>query len=97
MHTVWVERQHGTDRHRNAREGRKAYRFSKDCGVPEAMTYFTAYSYNFRRPVRTLQQEPGARATSGRGRGRRGGSATGSGRRRWRRDSRTIFGLSKSG
>ena len=28
--TSFVERQNGTDRHRNARKGRKTYRFSKD-------------------------------------------------------------------
>src|SRR5262249_57573412 len=30
INTAFVERQNGTDRHRNARKGRKTYRFSKD-------------------------------------------------------------------
>jgi hypothetical protein len=55
--TVFVERSNGTDRHRNARKGRKTYRFSKDWGVHEAMTYFTLYSSNFCCPVRTLREE----------------------------------------
>jgi IS1 family transposase len=61
INTSFVERQHGTDRHRNARKARKTYRFSKDWCVHEAMTYFTLYSYNFCWPVRTLRvcQEDG--------------------------------------
>jgi hypothetical protein len=55
INTSFVERQHGTDRHRNARKARKTYRFSKDWRVHEAMTYFTLYSYNFCWPVRTLR------------------------------------------
>jgi hypothetical protein len=57
--TVFVERSNGTDRHRNARKVRKTYRFSKDWGVHEAMTYFTLYSSNFCSPVRTLREEVG--------------------------------------
>lgn len=53
--TSYLERQHATDRHRNARKGRKTYRFSKDWEVHEAMTCFTMYSYNFCWPVRTLR------------------------------------------
>ncbi len=53
--TVFIERSNGTDRHRNARKGRRTYRFSKDWEVHEAMTYFTLYSYNFCWPVRTLR------------------------------------------
>jgi IS1 family transposase len=56
INTSFVERQHGTDRHRNARKARKTYRFSKDWRVHEAMTYFTLYSYNFCWPVRTLRK-----------------------------------------
>jgi IS1 family transposase len=41
VNTSSVERQHGTDRGQNAREARKAYRFSKDWRAHEAMTYFT--------------------------------------------------------
>ena len=55
INTSFVERQHGTDRGRNARKARKTYRFSKDWQVHEAMTYFTLYRYNFCWPVRTLR------------------------------------------
>ena len=54
VNTAFMERQNGTDRHRNARKARKTYRFSKDWQVHEAMTYLTLYSYNFCWPVRTL-------------------------------------------
>lgn len=50
-----LERQHLTDRHRNARKARKTYRFSKDWEAHEAATYYTLYSYNFCWPVRTLR------------------------------------------
>lgn len=56
VNTSFVERHHGTDRHRNARKSRRTYRFSKDWRVHEAMTYFTMYSYNFCWPVRTLRR-----------------------------------------
>jgi IS1 family transposase len=59
VNTVFVERAHGTDRQRNARKARKTYRFSKDWGAHEAMTYLTLYSYNFCWPVRTLRQQVG--------------------------------------
>jgi hypothetical protein len=59
VNTVYVERQNGTDRNRNARKVRKSYCFSKDRQVHEALTYFTMYSYNFCWPVRTLRQEIG--------------------------------------
>ena len=36
-----VERQNGTDRHRNARKARKTYRFSKRWQYHEAVTYLT--------------------------------------------------------
>ena len=55
--TVFIERSNGTDRHRNARKVRKTYRFSKDWGVHEALTYFTLYSGNFCWCVRTLREE----------------------------------------
>jgi IS1 family transposase len=54
VNTSFVERQNGTDRHRNARKIRKAYSFSKDWSVHGAITYLTLYSYNFCWPVRTL-------------------------------------------
>jgi hypothetical protein len=56
VNTVYVERQNGTDRHRNARKARKTYCYSKDWEVHEAVTYFTLCSYNFCWPVRTLRQ-----------------------------------------
>ena len=55
--TSYVERQNGTDRHRNARKGRKTYRFSKDWQAHESLTFFTLYSYNFCWPARTLRQK----------------------------------------
>jgi hypothetical protein len=61
VNTAYVERHHGTDRHRNARKVRKTYCFSKDWAVHEALTYFTMYSYNFCWPVRTLRQKVGRR------------------------------------
>ena len=54
--TSYLERQNATDRHRNARKGRKTYRFSKDWAVPASVTAFTMYSYNFCWPVRTLRE-----------------------------------------
>ncbi len=54
INTAFVERENGTDRHRNARKARKTYRFSKDWRYHEAVTYLSLYSYNFRWPVRTL-------------------------------------------
>jgi IS1 family transposase len=55
--TSYLERHNATDRHRNARKGRKSYRFSKDWEVHEAMTTFTMYSYNFCWAVRTLRRK----------------------------------------
>jgi IS1 family transposase len=57
VNTVFIERSNGTDRLRNSRKVRKTYRFSKDWGVHEAMTYFTLYSSNFCNSVRTLRVE----------------------------------------
>jgi hypothetical protein len=54
--TSYLERQNATDRHRNARKGRKTYRFSKGWEVHEAVTCFTLFSYNFCWPVRTLRE-----------------------------------------
>ena len=39
VNTSFLERQHATDRGRNARKSRKTYRFSKDWEVHEAVTY----------------------------------------------------------
>ncbi len=47
VNTSFVERQNGTDRHRNARKARKTYRFSKDWRYHEAVTYLSMYIYNF--------------------------------------------------
>jgi len=55
VNTFFIERPNGTDRHRNGRKVRKSYGFSKDWGVPEALTYFTLYSSNFCWAVRTLR------------------------------------------
>lgn len=57
VNTVFIERSNGTDRLRNSRKVRKSYRFSKDWGVHEAMTYFTLYSSNYCNSVRTLRVE----------------------------------------
>ncbi|MBV8611008.1 MAG: hypothetical protein JO034_26555 [Singulisphaera sp.] len=55
INTSFVERQHGTARGQNARQSWRTYRFSKDWAVPESMSYFTRYRYNFCWPVRTLR------------------------------------------
>jgi hypothetical protein len=57
--TSYLERQNATDRHRNARTGRKTYRFSKDWDAHEAVTAFTMSSYNFCWPVRALRERVG--------------------------------------
>jgi hypothetical protein len=54
INTAFIERENGTDRHRNARKARKTYRFSKDWRHHETVTYLSLYSYNFCWPVRTL-------------------------------------------
>jgi IS1 family transposase len=59
--TSYLERNNGTDRHRNARKARKTYRFSKEFEMHQALTYFTMYSYNFCWPVRTLRRKVGPR------------------------------------
>jgi IS1 family transposase len=62
INVSFLERQHATDRHRNARKARKTYTFSKDWRVHESMTYLTMYQYNFCWPVRTLAERgPGGR------------------------------------
>jgi len=59
VNTSFIERHNATDRHRNARKGRRTYRFSKDWQVHAAMSCFTNYSYNFCWPVRTLRRKIG--------------------------------------
>lgn len=54
INTSFVERHNGTDRHQNARKGRKTYCFSKLPDVHDAVTFFVALSYNFCWVVRTL-------------------------------------------
>jgi hypothetical protein len=54
-----LERQNGTDRHRNARKGRKSYRFRKEYERHQALTSFTMYSDNFCWSVRTLRKKIG--------------------------------------
>jgi IS1 family transposase len=56
INTAFVERQNGTDRHRNARKARRTYRFSKRWQHHEAVTYLSLYIYNFCWPVRTLAE-----------------------------------------
>ena len=55
VNVSFLERQHLTDRHRNARKARKTYRSSKSWESHVVATYFTMSSYNFRWPVRTLR------------------------------------------
>jgi hypothetical protein len=55
VNTSFVERHNLSDRHVNARKGRKTLRISKDWDVHAAMTYFTMYARNFTWPVRTLR------------------------------------------
>jgi IS1 family transposase len=57
VNTSFLERNNGTDRHRNARKARCTCCFSKDLQMHEALTYFTMYSYNFCWPVRTLARK----------------------------------------
>jgi hypothetical protein len=74
-----LERPSATDRHRNARKGRKTYRFSKAAAFHEGMTDFTPFTDDFCGPPRTLETKdesgrpsgprpwrPGWRTTSGR-------------------------------
>jgi hypothetical protein len=77
INTSLVERQHGTDRHRNARKARKTYRFSKDWRYHEAVTYLTMFVQfllagsdleDQRRPGHRAEEEPG---NGGRTRGSR--------------------------
>jgi len=63
VNIAFVERHNGTDRHRNARKARKTYSFSKDWWIHRAVTFFTMYSANFCRAVRTLKAESGEERT----------------------------------
>ena len=57
INTAFVERNNGTERGQNARKTRRSYRFSKDWETHHAVSYFTAYSYNFCWAVRTLREK----------------------------------------
>ncbi len=57
INTAFVERHNGTDRHQNARKGRKTYCFSKEEQAHLATSAFVAFSYNFCWPVRTLRRK----------------------------------------
>jgi hypothetical protein len=54
VNTAFVERYNATSRHRNARKVRKSYRFSKDWGIHNGMSWFEVGVYNFCWAVRTL-------------------------------------------
>jgi IS1 family transposase len=79
VNTSFVERHNLSDRHANARKGRKTLRISKDWDVHAAMTYFTMYSRNFTWPVRTLR----TRDADGRRRPRTPAMAAGLTDHRW--------------
>jgi hypothetical protein len=55
--TSFVERCHGTRRHFNAREKRKAYTFSKELSHHEACTWPVVLWHNFGWCVRTLRRK----------------------------------------
>ena len=59
INTSFVERRNGTDRNRNARKVPKTYCFSKDWWTHRAATFFSKYSSNAGRPVRTLKADGG--------------------------------------
>src|SRR5262249_39162105 len=66
INTSFVERQHATDRGRNARKARKTYRFSKDWRGPGGRGYFTMYNDKFYRSMRRVAQSPeGGRGEGG--------------------------------
>lgn len=54
INTAFVERNNGTARGQNSRLRRKTLGFSKDGNTHHAASFFTADSYNFCWPVRTL-------------------------------------------
>jgi hypothetical protein len=57
INTSYVERWHGTQRHVNARKGRKVCTFSKDLTFPVAVTWLVVTWDNFCWAVRTLRQQ----------------------------------------
>ena len=56
VNTAFVERSNGTTRHRNSRQARKTYAFSKDWDGHEDQVFLTLVAYNFCWAVRTLRQ-----------------------------------------
>jgi len=64
INIAYVERYNATDRHLNARKGRKVYRFSKDPDLHDAATYLAQTVYNFCRANRalTIRREQGSGA-----------------------------------
>jgi hypothetical protein len=54
VNTAFVERFNGTTRHRNSRQARKTYAFSKDWDCHEDQAFLTLVGYNFCWAVRTL-------------------------------------------
>jgi IS1 family transposase len=57
INTSYVERWNGTQRHFNARKGRKVCTFSKDLAFHVAVTWLVVTWYNFCWTVRTLRQQ----------------------------------------
>lgn len=56
VNTSYVERYHGTQRHFNARKGRKVYTFSKELVFHVAVTWLCVTFYNFGWMPRTLRE-----------------------------------------
>ena len=56
INTSYVERWNGTQRHFNARKGRKVCTFSKDLAFHVAVTWLVVTWYNFCWTVRTLRE-----------------------------------------
>jgi hypothetical protein len=61
VNTSYVERYHGTQRHFNARKGRKVYTFSKELAWHVAVTWLCVTFYNFGWTPRTLRERVRAR------------------------------------
>ncbi len=56
VNTSYVERYNGTARHRNSRQVRKTYAFSKDWDLHEHQSHLSVAGYNFCWTPRTLTQ-----------------------------------------
>lgn len=56
VNVAFVERSNGTTRHRNSRQARKTYGFSKKWDPHQAQASLTHFGYNFCWTVRTLRQ-----------------------------------------